>query len=162
MPDLHDVDGPMLSAAEYAEHVNSHVRTIKRWIADGKLPSATKDPFSGEWRIPRDARPVVTAQAPRQDLTSPASMPSIPGLDPHQQILLPHGFLPAPGESEPSRLEDLAEESAFLSIADAAHYLGIPQAQIMANPELFEVMNVGVNGSARVPKRVVYAFEGGR
>ncbi len=143
--------GSDLSINEYGERHNVHHRTVRRWLADGKLPGATKDPFTGAWRIPADAQPV-------QMSTDVAPLQMTGG---EQGMVLPQGWSMAPEEQVPTRLDELADEPAFLTVADAAQYLGIPQAQILANPELFEVMHVGVSGAPRVPKRTVYAFEGG-
>lgn len=161
MPEIHDDhDQHLLSIKEYAEHVDAHPRTIKRWLYAGKLPSASRDPFNGEWRIPRDAAPVLPAV---REPAGGGDVMAMPGMMPPGllgQHLMP--FMPEQQheERDPSRLEDLAEEGTFLTLAEASYYLKIPQAQILANRELFEVMEIGYDSSYRVPKRVIYSFEG--
>lgn len=151
-----------LSPQEYAEAKGITIRTVRRWLADGELPTAWQDALTGKWNIPSDAERVVSA-APRQVQQRPPA------------FLLPHGGAAPVGagemvlhqpaaaaapEREPTRLEDLDDEPAFLSIPVASEYLGIPQAQILAQPELFGVMHVGINSSPRVPKATIKKFEG--
>jgi hypothetical protein len=154
VPDIHENDAHNLSTTEYAAHVGAHPRTVKTWLANEELPGAYKDPFTSEWRIPRDTVRQLKPKAKAPD--APVAGDVLPWSGGQ---LIP--FPQAPAEpAEPTRLEDLAEEPAFLRIDEAAYYLGIPQAQILANPEVFEVMHVGVSASPRVPKRVIRKFEG--
>lgn len=158
MTHIHE-NGHDMSVSEYAAHVGVHPRTVKRWLANDELPDASKDPFNSEWRIPPTAHRVMRA---------PADVLPFGGAEQPQpwtgEMVLHQQALPAQ-EREPSRLEDLAEEPTFLPVHDAAIYLGIPQAQILDNPETFEVMYLGVKGKGgkptpRVPKRVIRQFEG--
>lgn len=44
-----------LSTREYAERSGTHIRTVKRWLADRLLPGVYQKE-SGEWMIPADAK----------------------------------------------------------------------------------------------------------
>lgn len=155
--DYHD-GTPMLAIADYAEHAGVHPRTVKRWLAENELPGATKDSFSGEWRIPVDAtrRPAPVWTSKAELAVTEQHLPAPAGTE-----MVWHQPQPQPADAgEPTRLESLAEEATFLTVPEAAYYLGIPQKQILANAELFEVMTVGFDSSPRVPKRVIRKFEG--
>jgi hypothetical protein len=154
--------GTMLSLSEYAESINKSSRTIKRWLSGTgmfDLPGAVKDPASGEWRIPANA--VAVPRAVSAEVSKPADHSEAPTAlqlvqTPGGQVL-PFGGVEAP---EPSLREDLDDEPGFLRIETAARYLGIPQAQILANPDRFQLEPVGVNGSLRVPQKVVRRIMG--
>lgn len=149
-----------LSLNEYAELVGVHPRTIKRWLANEEVPDAFRDPFSREWRFPSTARRV---QRTSEDATSTSFDMAVSGTNGHHQMLTAPQWFPHPGEvheDEPTRLEMLDEESAFLTVERAAKFLGVPQAQIRANAETFGLMPVGINGSLMVPKSTIRRFEG--
>jgi hypothetical protein len=148
----------MLKLREYADHVGVHERTVKRWLRDEQLPGATKDPFSGDWMIPADTMRVKTSpMAGHVDQPlSPSGELQIHRVEPGYGVVPYENEL----EVEPTRLQALDEEPAFMSVADAAFYLGIPQAQILANPDRFQVEHLGYNSSPRVPKSVIKKIEG--
>lgn len=145
-----------LSVAEFAMARGTSTRSIKRWLADGELPAAEKDAFTGQWRIPRDATRIKTAKSAEE--TKPVN---------HSELLAQMGVMAMPGGGEvipwqqvpeppePTLRERLDDETGYLTIEEAAGYLGIPQAQIRANAERFGLEAVGVNGSLRVPQRVI-------
>ena len=144
-----------LSVAEYASAKGVSTRSVKRWLADGELPAAEKDAFTGQWRIPRDA--ARQQQAVAADVAKPVNhsellgqlgVATMPGAE-----VLPWQPMPAP--VEPTLRERLDDETGYLTIEEAAEYLGIPQAQIRANAERFGLEAVGVNGSMRVPQRII-------
>lgn len=151
----------MLTLGEYAEKIGMSTRNIKRWLGAGEVPGAYKDPMAGgAWRIPEHA--VRQMRATPADQTQPqdhseAPLQLVPAAGVTGGQLVP--FV-APEPPEPSLREDLDDEPAYLSIPDAARYLGIPQAQILKNPERFGLEDVGVSGSPRVPQRVVRRIMG--
>lgn len=161
MPDITE-NGQALSVSEYAAHVGAHPRTIKTWLANEELPGAAKDPFTSEWRIPRDTiRQKKATETNGVATTTPAAQ--FPWHAGAEIIPFPQQLEPA----EPTRLENLDEESTFLRIEEAAYYLGIPQERILENEEAFEVMYVGrkrraedERGAPMVPKRVIRRLEG--
>jgi hypothetical protein len=152
-----EIPAETLSLNEYAEAVGAHPRTIKRWLANAEIPDAFRDPFSKEWRFPPDAPRVQRATE-----TAPTSFEvAVSGAN--GQMMIPPQWFPHPGEiheDEPTRLEMLDEESAFLTVERAAKFLGVPQAQIRANAETFDLMPVGISGSLMVPKSTIRRFEG--
>lgn len=144
-----------LSVAEYATAKGVSTRSVKRWLADGELPAAEKDVFTGQWRIPRDAARQVQAVAAdvakpvnHSELLGQLGVATMPGAE-----VLPWQPMPAP--VEPTLRERLDDETGYLTIEEAAEYLGIPQAQIRANADRFGLEAVGVNGSMRVPQRII-------
>lgn len=153
----------MLSVDEYAEVIGKSSRVVKRALYGEDsymIPDAVRDQ-AGEWRIPEHA---VRIKRP----TSPKPEGPVNGL----QVVPAGGFPEAPDtgaqllpwtpptETEPTLRESLDDKPGFLSIADAAEHLGIPEAQIRANPDRFQLENVGYNGSPRVPQRVVRRIAG--
>lgn len=151
----------MLSLTEYAAEQDMSTRQIKRWLAAGQLPSAVKDPATGEWRIPAGAARVFNAapaaQTQPQD-HSQAALQLVTALGAQQGELVPWQ---EPRESEePSRREQLDDEPGFLDLPTAARYLGIPQAQILKDPKRFGIEARGVSGAPRVPQRIVRRIMG--
>lgn len=66
-PDVAYEPGPVgMSLRSYAEYAGVSTRTVKRWLAEGRLPTARKT-AAGEWFIPADARPTEPAPRPRDD-----------------------------------------------------------------------------------------------
>lgn len=159
-----ETENPTLSLNEYAESVGVHPRTVKRWLANNEVPSAIKDPFTGEWRFPPGAprvqRAVHEHDAGGMQLAAGNEPPAgaFSGGLPWWAAQMP--MLPSAEELEPTRLDMLDEESAFLTVERAARFLGVPQAQIRANPDVFGLMPVGINGSLMVPKSTIHRFEG--
>lgn len=144
----------MLSLSQYATATGASTRTVKRWLANKELPDAVKDKYTGEWRIPRYAmrqpRPLTEDQEPQgvveqHIFNGRSEIQPMPQLE--QQL-------------EPSLRDDLDDEPGFLTIDEASRYLGIPQAQILKDPERFELERVGTNGSYRLPQRVVRQIAG--
>lgn len=164
--EIHD-DQHMLSVNEYAQYVGSHPRTVKRWIAAGKLPAAAKDPFNQEWRIPRDAVPMLQAPAPAGGAEVVFPGHGEVALHPQfgQQLVGP-GFIPMhEGEPEPTRTEILEDEGSFLTVRDAARYLNVPADVIREHPEDFGakpwgVMRTDGTRALMVPKATILAFDG--
>ncbi len=146
---------------EYAAANNVSTRTVKRWLADNELPGAEKDPFTGAWRIPLHA--VRQLRALPADHTQPQTHSEVgPAGGQLIELMQRQGgmMLQQPSQLEPSLREDLDDEPGYLTLAAASRYLGIPQAQILANAEKFGVEHVGTNGSARVPQRIVRRIAG--
>lgn len=154
--------GRMLTVEEFAERVGMSARNIKRALYGEDsymIPGAVRDPLDGTWRIPENAMRVKRPKDPEGPQT---------GL---QLVPPPGGFAPQPGaavtqwappaqEVEPTLREGLDDQPGFMTIGAASDFLGIPEAQIRANPERFGLEPVGFNGSPRVPQRVVRRIMG--
>lgn len=167
----YDADGNLearqLTVREYAEQHGLSTKTVKRALSAGQIPEAQMvyNPARGteEWRIPEhatrrmDASPVARTQP--QDHSAAPSRALEPVRAPGGQVV---AFEPGERllEVETNLREDLDDEPAFLTIQDAAKFLGIPQAQILANAERFGLEPVGVSGSMRVPQRVIRRIMG--
>ena len=149
-----------LSITEYAIAKGVSTRSIKRWLSDGELPGAEKDPFSGQWKIPANA--VRQMSATSAEVAKPVNHSELLGqlgvAMPAGAEVVPWQTMPEP--TPPTMRERLDDETGYLTIADAAAYLGIPQAQILGQPEKFGVEKVGTNGSARVPQRIIRRIMG--
>jgi len=149
-----------LSIDEFALRNSCSTRTVRRWMDAGELPDAFRDPFTNEWRFPinavRQMRPKINGEVAGNGnaLAFPGQAHGLPS----SEVWFPHA---APVEEpEPTRLERLDDETSYLSIPDAARYLGIPQTRIRANPEEFGLKPFGINESLVVPKHVIRAIEG--
>lgn len=93
---------PMLSLTDYLRSTGHSERTVRRCLADGRLPDAAKD-GRGNWWIPADAQPLpagsgasVVVHRPRQQVahaTAPAAVvprvlaPGLWELDDAAQVL---------------------------------------------------------------------------
>ena len=162
-----ETSSEMLSLADYSERAGVNARTVKRWLASDELPGAIKDPFTGAWRIPATATRMVQARTDgpaggfgSEMAVHDAATAAAGGLDAGALVQLMAAMNANRAEAEPTRLDDLEELPAMLTVAQAAEFLGVPQAQILAHRDVFKVMDVGVNASPRVPKSTIYAFEG--
>jgi hypothetical protein len=164
---IHSANG-WLTPEQYAEQQDKTLRTVRRWLADEEVPGAWQDPITKKWNIPAGAERVVSEvpkdlrPRPVQYVMPPAGEQPGNGLVLHEQS---RQLEPTLLEREPTRLEDLEEESTFLSIAAAAEYLGIPQESILEQPDVFGVMPVGrklPDGTRvkKVPKATIKKFEG--
>lgn len=150
-----------LSIDEFALRNSCSTRTVRRWMDAGEVPDAFRDPFTNEWRFPLDA---VRQQRPKVNGDSSGNGQSLAlaGMAhamPSSEVWFPHPTAPAE-EAEPTRLERLDDETSYLSIPDAARYLGIPQTRIRANPDVFGLVPFGINESLVVPKHVIRTIEG--
>jgi hypothetical protein len=152
----------MLSIDEYAERIGKSPRVVKRALYGEDsymIPGAVRD-AEDRWRIPENAERVrrpAGAEAPTTGLqlvpdAFTAGQPA-PGAAVAQ-------WGPPPAPVEPTLREEMDNKPGFLSIADAAEFLGIPEAQIRANAERFALEPVGYNGSLRVPQRVIRRIMG--
>jgi len=146
----------------YAGIVGATDRTVRRWLGNGEVPGAQRD-TTGKWEIPASA--VRRAKSPEEVRAYREAEAAGINAAEHSEIgvpaLYPGTELTLAGPvTEPSLVQALDDETGFLSIADASHYLGIPQAQILANPERFDLAPVGVNGSMRVPQRIIRRIMG--
>lgn len=154
----HDV---MLTVDQYATQENKSYRTVMRWLAERRVPGAVKDPTSGEWSIPASSRPGSAPLA----LHTPAPFPDNTGTMTMHPSRLGSTALTVVDDDPPELadvplLEELADMPAFLTVSQAARYLGVPQAQILANPARFGAEAIGTQGSLRVPQRVVRQIAG--
>lgn len=151
----------MVTVDEYAEMVGKSARVIKRALYGEDsymIPGAVKD-HENQWLIPENAVRVRRPAEPQPE--APTT-----GLQ-----VVPAGGLPAPGqqvtqwapqelEVEPTLREELDDQPGFLTIEQAAEFLGIPESRIRANRDRFGLEPVGFNGSLRVPQRVIRRIMG--
>lgn len=148
-----------LSLSEYATKHDVSTRAVKTWLSGRGtyvLRGAEKDEL-GHWQIPEHA--VKERNTARVDDMQPqdhsaATLTLVPPAAERGQLVPAAGY-PMIEPPEPTLREDLDDEPAFLTVEDAARYLGIPQAQIIANADRFGLEAVGFNGSLRVPQRVI-------
>lgn len=154
-----EIHEQMLTLNEYAESVGVHPRTVKRWLAADEVPAARRDPFTKEWRFPVGASRQIRAVSDAPT----GSEVAVSGANGAMMAPPAHAWYPHPGEvleDEPTRLDMLDEESAFLTVERASKFLGVPQAQIRSNPEEFDLKPFGIGGSLMVPKSTIRKFEG--
>lgn len=149
----------MLTLQQYAEAKEVDQRTVKRWLSAGELPGAIKDEDSGKWSIPADARR-TKGHGLRATPVPDRATAEVTELVVHRH-LTPSGVVPFDGAPTPTPLLDrLQDLPAYLTVAQAAEFLGVPRAQIAAHPETFDAVPVGVAGSLRVPQATVRRIAG--
>ncbi len=166
----------MMSLDQYADHVGASTRTVMRWLKAGEVPGAQKNE-QGAWEIPSSARKTTGGPRPQQERAQVppygATVTPHPSRIGEQYVgevgaLVPQQYGqgltivpdPEPLVDEPLLLEELDDLPAFLTVAQASRFLGIPQAQIVANAGRFEAEPIGTQGSLRVPQRVVRSLAG--
>lgn len=128
----------MLGVKQYAEHVGAGERTVRTWLADGKLTGARK--LNGVWMIPADDRPVESASA-GELATLPQAVRHLPQV--------PAGLG-----------AELAGAPAFLELELAAHLLGIPVSAVRRHREYFELVPFGERGRLVMPAARVRTIAG--
>jgi hypothetical protein len=132
----------MLGVKQYAEHVGAGERTVRTWLADGRLPGARK--LNGTWMIPADERPVeaqpggIVPAAPWQDIVQ---------------------HMPQP-DAAPTPLGELDAAPVFLPLEQAARILGVSVTAIRNNRSTFGVVPFGARGSLVVPQAIVRQLAG--
>ena len=136
-----------LTLEAYCQRHNLGERTVRRWLAAGELPGASKD--SGSWMIPANAQRQPGAGG-QQVATQPAAAPA--GTIAMQQV-------PA---SLAGQLEGLP---AYLHLEDAARLLGIDAGVIVRNADHFGAvrwgdLTPGRRRAWRVPQATVRAIAG--
>lgn len=134
----YDTPAPVqwLTAAQYADQAGASERTVKRWLADGELPGATKDE-RGRWLIPAD-----TTRTPGADV-----VPLAPR----------HMTRPMTTQQPGPELDALP---SFLSIDQAAHILGITAYAIRKHREYFDAQPFGPNGALVIPLATIRKVRG--
>jgi hypothetical protein len=134
----------MLGVKDYAARHNAGERTVRTWLADGRLHGARK--LNGVWMIPADERPADPLQAYAGDEIA------VQLLGEHAVQHVPH--VPA------GLVAELAEAPVFLPLELAAHLLGISEHAIRRHRDYFELVPFGPNGSLVMPARVVRTVAG--
>jgi hypothetical protein len=129
--------------ADFARARGVALRTVERWLRDGELPDAVKD-SRGRWSIPADAMrqqplPGTDMSPSRRDATGPTRADMSPS---RRDMSAPISLAAA-----------LDGRPAFLTVAEAATFLGIPPGAVLSNRTRFEVERLG--GRLMVPARVV-------
>lgn len=126
-------DSPWLATAEgYAQAQGITVRTVKRWLAAGELPGATKDEL-GRWMIPNDAQRTTG------------------------ELVTMENAMTRPMTSQPVTLDALP---SFLTVDEAAQILGISRHAIATHREYFDVVPFGPHGSLVVPLATIKRIRG--
>lgn len=130
-----------LSLNAFAEQRGVTVRTVRRWLADLRLPGATLT--AGSWQIPADT-----------ELADPAPR--------HAQLVPVENTMTPPPLPVLSLAEQLDLLPAFLTIEQAATQLGIPASQIRNpnNRSLFKPVSVGPRGALMIPQAVIRNLRG--
>ena len=127
---------------QYREATGLAERTLKRYLAQGKIPGALKDD-DGRWRIPADAEPPVVGETP------PAQASEA------QALILAQRAARRELEAQPTLADVIAREPAFVPLETAARLLGITAHAIRSNPQAFETQRWGERGSLVVPLRII-------
>ena len=132
----------MVGVKQYAELHNAGERTVRTWLADGRLHSARK--LNGVWMIDPNDQP---AEPQAGELVNLAPNPSAVAV---QHVPQAGGTLEL----------ELASSPAFLELELAARLLGIPESAIRRQRDYFELVPVGERGRLVMPARVVRSVAG--
>lgn len=126
----------LLELPEYAESQGAAVRTVRRWLDMGKLPTARK--VGGRWLIPVGAVPTQKPQTAVEH--SPRHTPAPP-------VTL---------------LEYVAALPVMLDVATAARLLGISRYAVIQHADFYQLVRHGDNGAWVMPKGRLLELNGGR
>jgi len=135
-----DVVDAMVGVKQYAELHHAGERTVRTWLADGRLHSAVK--HGNVWMIDPNDEPAEPQAGAGLEL-----VPQLPQAVQH----VPHG---ATLDAE------LASSPAFLELEQASRLLGIGVAAIRRHRDYFELVPFGPNGSLVMPAAVVRRVAG--
>lgn len=132
-----------MKPADFATVRGVSLRTVERWLEKGELPEARQGP-DGRWSIPADAMrqqplPGTDMSPSRRGVSGPTS----PDMSPTCRDVSVPVSLSAALDAKP----------AFLTVDEAATFLGIPRGAVLSNRARFEVERLG--GRLMVPQRVV-------
>lgn len=145
-----------MTPEEFAELEGVSARTVQRWCDNGEVPGATRD-RRGRWHLPGDAVRVVPLEDPPADDGGAAAMaPSrrdVAVTSSAAAAALPAGQ----GLSLAVWLDSLP---AFVTLAEAAQLLGIPEAAIRRNRDELGARPWGERGALMVPQAAVRRFAG--
>ena len=130
----------LLTSSQYREATGLAERTLKRYLADGKIPGAIKD-ADGRWRIPAEAVPPTVGQPTARTEASAE--------------LVAHRQARRELEAQPTLMDVLARAAAYVDLETASRLLGVTEHAIRHNPEAFETQRWGERGSIVVPLRVI-------
>lgn len=136
-------DSTMLGVKAYAEHVKAGERTVRTWLADGRLASAVK--LDGAWMIRASDRPGEPAAAGAGDELVPAVRQAVQHMPQSSPWGLSHELELAP---------------AFLELDAAARLLGIPAGAIRRHRDYFELVPFGERGRLVMPAAKVREIAG--
>jgi len=139
-----------MNPAQYAEHRNTTVRTVRRWLKEGWLPGATQYP-DGRWDIPRDAieqKPLFPVETSNGHDVSP-DVSGVVSVSRHGDTGQALGLV-----------EALGQLPALLPLEAASWLLGIPESAIRRHAGDLGAVPWGPRGTLVVPARVVRELAG--
>lgn len=117
----------LVNLSTYVSLAGSTERTVRKWLAAGRLPDAVKR--DGQWWIPADARPTQSG----------AALAAVPA---------------AELEPVPSRVTlsgALDHLPAYLTLEQASRLLGVTEYAIRAHRDHFQAVALGPRQSLVVP-----------
>ena len=130
-------DAPMLTVRQFAEAHGVTKRSVERWLEEGRLHGVQR--LDSGNLIPYQPRPTSSRPSAAPAAGQALAVPTLTQL------------APVPG----SLLDALAQKPAFLTLEEAAQFLGIPQTAIRRGVERFGLERVGERGAYMVPQRIV-------
>lgn len=135
----------MISIDDFAEQRQASTRTVRRWLAAGKIPGAVQ--IGGKWSLPADA--IV------QD-TLPGVMDT--ARDAGRAVAVQQrGHVT---DTSMTVNAVLAPLPVMVTLDVAARVLGISEYAIRANADYFELVRMGERGAYVMPKARIRELEG--
>lgn len=119
--------GALVTAQVWADAHGVALRSVRRYLQNGKLPGAVMD--GGRWMIPLDAEP--EHKAPQTTMDRPER--------PSQEVARPQARQAAAMTLE----GELAGQTAYLSLDTAARLMGIPADVLVRQREEFGTVRYG-------------------
>lgn len=139
----------LLTLDGYVRQTGKSERTVRRWLADGRLEGAHLDD-AGMWVIPADAVPGAPGSAGPRPVGTAVAATSTPRAAGRAPAVAAAPTLPA--------LLDGA--TGYLDVDTAARLLGIPAAAIRRHRGDFDAVPYGPHGSLVVPQAAVRRVAG--
>jgi hypothetical protein len=134
----------MVSIDAFAEQHSVSTRTVRRWLADGRIAGALQ--VGNKWALPADA--IVSETLPGvmdtvKDTSSPAG--AVARAQQPAQLTVAGILAPLP---------------VMIPLDVAARVLGISEYAIRQHADYFELQRMGEHGSYVMPKRRLRELEG--
>lgn len=153
MTDTITMQRELLTLDAYLQLTGKSERTVRRWLADGRLAGA-QQVEGGLWLIPSDAVPGAPGSGP----TPSTGRSGQPGSA--VAPAAPRAARAAAAPAAPTLSSLLDQQPGYLDIDTAARLLGVEPRDIRANRAAFEVPEWCGPRSIRVPQAVVRRIAG--
>jgi hypothetical protein len=141
----------LVSIDDFAATRKVSTKTVRRWLADGRIQGATK--LGNKWSLPANA--VVQDTLPGV-MSAPDVHPWAPSQQPVSREVVTYQAPPAP----PTVADVLAAAPVMVPLETAARVLGVSEYALRRNAEFFQLERMGDHGAYVMPKARIRQLEG--